>query len=120
MEIHPEPQGYRCYPGFVKSRPENNKAYLEFFEEDPWYPAILRADVALNRIIPGYNIAPIKEKFGRLRYYIDYPDGITETQIIEANAVIRGAEAWVDGYEAAKEKYDKEVHGKEPGDFKWN
>lgn len=107
-----EPQGYVSSPGFVKARPENNQHYLDQFKDDPWYPILVSTDEKLGKLIPGYNIAQIKEKFGGLRYYIDYPDVIpvgtpswldTEEKVRdEVDSVIRRAEAWVDGFNYAK------------------
>lgn len=112
-----EPEGYEAARGFVKSRPENNDYYVELFRDDPWYPAISAAHLELSRLIPGYNIAQIKEKFGGLRYYIGYPpladtegtDGPTEDMVrVEARAIVARAEAWVDGYEYAQRELKTE------------
>jgi len=108
-----EPEGYAPFPGFVKSNPANNDFYVEQFKNDPWYPAISEAHRQLTSLIPGYNIGQIKEKFGGLRYYIDYPaeypanpenhDWKSPEQLRKrADAVIRWAEGWVEGYEAAR------------------
>lgn len=100
-------------PGFVKSRPENNDHYVEQMKDHPWYPIIKETHDKLTELIPGYNIGQIKEKFGGLRYYFDFPDVIvvnekswlnTEKKVRErANAFVTYAEAWVDGYEARRE-----------------
>jgi hypothetical protein len=111
--LYPEPQGYRAYPGFVKSNPLNNDYYVEQFKDDPWYPIIKRTHERLTELVPGYNIAQIKEKFGGLRYYVDFPDGVLEAAVKpewryldsaekvmnNATDIIRYAEAWVDGFE---------------------
>jgi len=114
-----EPEGYAPFPGFVKSNPANNDFYVEGFKNDPWYPAISEAHRQLTSLIPGYNIGQIKEKFGGLRYYIDYPaeypanpenyDWKSPEQLRrQADAVIRWAEGWVDGYEAARREIRNE------------
>ena len=102
-----EPKGCASVPGFVKSEPDNNDHYVEQFKDHPWYPAIKAAHERLTEIIPGYNIAQIKNKFGGLRYYIDYPSGVTDDDACEADEVVRRAEAWVDGYEARKREETK-------------
>lgn len=71
-----EPRGYSAMRSFVKSQSENNLYYLDQWEDHPWYPAIFDAHVALEELIPGYNISQIKEKFGTLRYYIDFPESV--------------------------------------------
>jgi len=114
-----EPEGYSAFPGFVKSNPANNDFYVEGFRNDPWYPAISEVHRQLSSLIPGYNIAQIKEKFGGLRYYIDYPEEYPanpdnydwkspEQLRKQADAVIRWAEGWVDGYEAARREIRSE------------
>lgn len=114
-----EPSGYESKPGFVKARPENNGHYLEQFKDHPWYPAISAAHSRLEELIPGYNISQIKEKFGGLRYYFDYPEVIplrpgwpaysSEDKIkaMVENAIVR-AESWVDGYEHAKTEANRD------------
>ena len=89
MEEYPEPEGYFCSPGFVKSNPLNNAAYLEGFKDDPWYDLLVRCDAELEALCPGYNIVQIKEKFGGLRYYV-------HPETPEMSAVIRRYEREVD------------------------
>lgn len=102
-----EPKGCVSVPGFVKSMPDNNDFYVEQFKGHPWYPAIAAAHKRLTEIIPGYNITQIKNKFGGLRYYIDYPLGTNKDSARRANEVVSWAEAWVDGYEARKREETK-------------
>lgn len=108
-----EERGYSASPGFVKSNPANNDFYVEQFKDDPWYPAISHAHERLSSLIPGYNISQIKEKFGGLRYYFDYPEEYPanpenyssktpEALRNQADRVITWAEGWVDGYEHAR------------------
>lgn len=108
-----EPSGYMSQPGFVKSRPENNEHYVAQFEGHEWYPIIKQTHDELTRLIPGYNISQIKEKFGGLRYYFSFPDEIPvkpewpaydSPEKIKAmvRARITYAEGWVDGFESAK------------------
>jgi hypothetical protein len=109
----PEPQGYLAKPGFVKSNPANNDYYVEQFMDDEWYPAIKRTNELLTELIPGYNIRQIKDKFGGLRYYFDYPEEIptnpewpaydsVEKIRAMAKGIVTYAEGWVEGYEARK------------------
>lgn len=104
-----EPRGASARAGFVKTRPENNDYYVEQFKDDPWYPIIKQAHDLLTELIPGYNIAQIKEKFGGLRFYIDYPgmpEELTKGEQSIADKIIRYAEAWVDGFEFARKERD--------------
>lgn len=102
--------------GFVKSRPENNDHYVEQYKDDPWYPAIKQAHDQLTRLVPGYNIAQIKGKFGGLRFYASFPDEVLEAAVRQetlgmnttekvrqrAEQIVERAEAWVDGFECHK------------------
>lgn len=108
-----EPDGYESRPGFVKSRPENNAHYVAQFEGDDWYPIISHTNEQLEKLIPGYNIVQIKEKFGELRFYFDYPEVIPvkpEWPAYDSEDKIRTmvkdtvtfAEGWVAGFRAAK------------------
>lgn len=110
---HPEPIGCVAEPGYVKNNPLNNDYYVERFQGDPWYRIIKRTHERLEELIPGYNIRQIKEKFGGLRFYYDLPEEIpvkpewpafdSRDKIINmARSVVTYAEAWVDGYEAAR------------------
>lgn len=114
-----EPSGYSARPGFVKSEPGNNEYYVEQFRDDPWYPIIRSTHDALERLIPGYNISQIKEKFGGLRYYYSFPETIpvraewpaysTEDKIrAMADSVITRAEGWVEGYEHARRNFEEQ------------
>jgi len=80
--IYPEPPGYACAMGFVKSNPLNNRAYLELWKDDPWYDLLVRCDQELEALSPGYNIAQIKSKFGGLRYYTDININTQEARAI--------------------------------------
>jgi hypothetical protein len=110
-DVVPEPQGASTAMGFVKTRPENNDVYVSRWQFDPWYPAIEYAHRELSRLIPGYNIAQIKEKFGGLRYYFDFPEeiavgedrehytwlGTVEAIRQEAQNIVRNAEFMAEG-----------------------
>lgn len=102
-----EPQSYAAVAGFVKSQAENNDYYVAQFSEDEWFPAIKNAHRQLSLVVPGYNIAQIKSKFNGLRYYIDYPEGVSDSQVHRAEEIIRAAELWVNGWEDYK-LYQKE------------
>lgn len=109
-----EPPGYSAICSYVKSNPLNNEYYLSQYEQWDWWPAIRLAHEELERIMPGYNIGQIKEKFGGLRYYYDAPEHIqvpperarwlkTREQVIaHGRLIVARAEAWVDGFEYAK------------------
>lgn len=99
----PEPKGYAAVPGFVKSNPLNNDYYVEQFRDDPWYPIIKQTHERLTAVIPGYNIAQIKDKFGGLRYYFDEPQDSLEEKVKEARQIVAYATAWVDGFEYYRE-----------------
>jgi hypothetical protein len=113
-----EPPGYASRPSFVKSRPENNAHYLAQYEDTPWYSILKQTDEQLEELIPGYNIAQIKFKFGGLCYYFDYPAVIptnpqqawhdSEEKVkAKVRSIISYAEGWIRGYRAA-EKAAKE------------
>lgn len=122
-----EPRGASASAGFVKCNPANNDFYVEQFRDHPWYPAISRAHEQLSRIIPGYNISQIKEKFGGLRYYFDSPtkfpanpdnrSWMTPEELRkQAEAIITWAEGWVDGYEHARRLAKLEVEDNSTSD----
>ena len=54
-----------------------NEERLDFWTGDPWEEPIRKCDRLLQKVIPGYKITDIKNKFNELRYYISYPEGIT-------------------------------------------
>lgn len=120
---HEEPPGYSVSKGFVKSNPDNNEAYVQEWADDPWYPAIEWCHKNISAVVPNYNIAQIKEKFGGLRYYIDLPTeeeidwdkvptyiSASDNRMAElftwCDRHVARAEAWVDGYEAAQREGD--------------
>lgn len=109
-----EPEGYMSKPSFVKSRPENNAHYLAQYEGTSWHEILVRTDERLQELIPGYNIAQIKFKFGELCYYFDYPAVIptnperawcNSEEKVKAlvKSTISYAEGWVRGYQVAEE-----------------
>lgn len=94
-----EPDGYNSRPGYVKSRPENNQHYVDQYADDPWFEIISRCAAELEEVIPGYNIAQIKAKFGGLRFYIgkgSVSDEVWEQNINRAYAILYAAEKAVD------------------------
>lgn len=95
-----EPAGYNATAGFVKSQPGNNAFYLDQYRDDPWYSIIQDAHAALELVVPGYNIAQIKAKFGGLRYYVDLPVAVDREISEQAYAIIREAEDRVSRYES--------------------
>lgn len=99
MQEYPEPDGCLNEPGFVKANPLNNKSYIEkcIANYDGWADILRETDAALEKLIPGYNVAQIKTKFGGLRYYIDYPGdlgmgGFDDETIVAVEEVIENAE----------------------------
>ena len=40
---------------------------------DRWLPYLLELDEAVAAILPDYELAQVKEKFGTLRYYLELP-----------------------------------------------
>lgn len=101
-----EPKGYRAVRSFVKSRAENNEYYIAQYADHPWFEIIQRTHEELQKIVPNYNIAQIKEKFGGLRYYCDYPEGTSQEAYDKAEKLILCAEYWVAGYETAIREID--------------
>lgn len=122
-----EPSGASARAGFVKTNPANNDFYVEQFRDHPWYPAISQAHEQLSRLVPGYNISQIKEKFGGLRYYFDFPEEFPanpddrswlrpEALRDSARAIITWAEGWVDGYEHARREAAAKAEESNPSD----
>lgn len=99
-----EPSGCSATKGYVKSNPGNNDYYVEQYRDDPWYPAIAKAHEEISEIAPGYNISQIKEKFNKLRYYIELPRGSTSEQATLAYKAIVKAEEWVQEYELSSKR----------------
>ena len=110
--LAPEPPGYVVAPGFVKSNPLNNDAYVEMWKGDRWYPAIKNCHAQISKVVPTYNIVQIKDKFGGLRYYyslpsaeeLEFPIGYIknyEELYSYCERAVLAAEAWCDGYENA-------------------
>ena len=95
MEEYPEPRGYCAQPGFVKNNPLNNAIYLarciEVYPE--WAECLTEANDYLETVLPGYNIAQIKAKFGGLRFYWDAPEGADDEVVTVAREVIYRIEA---------------------------
>lgn len=92
---------------------QNNEQWLDIMRDDVWWPAIEKCDRLLNHVIPGYKILQIKEKFGGLRYYIEYPEGMVyddaEAQIAQAIIDLAEREAMsLSGYYASIKYIKKE------------
>lgn len=45
-----------------------------------WYRIVAETHLALDRVIPGYYPAQVKEKFGGLRYYVDMPANASDVE----------------------------------------
>lgn len=114
----PEPTGYRSVNGFVKSRPENNKHYLEQYSDCPFYSILTWLDGELEELIPGYNISQIKLKFNELRFYFSYPEEIPTRadrpaydSVEKIQAMVKSrityAEGYVSGYQVAEAEFKK-------------
>ncbi|WP_062384526.1 hypothetical protein [Demequina iriomotensis] len=58
-----------------------------------WYGIITRLDAELYALVGEYEINQVKEKFGGLRYYCEYPDGTSRHVAERCDALIRAAEA---------------------------
>lgn len=59
-----------------------------------WFTIIDELSGELNEIAKQYHnntisVVQIKEKFGGLRYYVDYADGLPEEEIFEIEQIIR-------------------------------
>jgi hypothetical protein len=102
---YPEAPRYSAEATFVKGNPLNNDYYVQQYQDDPWFFIISFTHDRLKALVPGYNIAQIKDKFGGLRYYYDKgdcPDDVWEAKREAVQRVVQYAEAWVDGYEYRK------------------
>ena len=51
--------------------------------ETGWFHLVLKCHEELKSLMPDYKIAQIKEKFGELRYYIEFPED-TEQDVRQA------------------------------------
>lgn len=89
---YPEYDGYSAQKGFVKRDSRNNDYYLAQYVDEPYYTVLLLAHQAITAIVPDYNIAQIKEKFGGLRYYIDVPQDLEPPRWEMAYAIANAAE----------------------------
>lgn len=84
MKEYPEESGHVNSPTFVKGNPLNNESYIEkCCEAMPHWANILRdTHKKIEAIAPGYNISQIKDKFGELRYYWDFPTSWREDGVV--------------------------------------
>jgi hypothetical protein len=57
-----------------------------------WVPVIDQLDKDLTALVPGYRLVQVKAKFGGLRYYVDWPAGVTSEVIEQAESLIQAAE----------------------------
>ena len=57
-----------------------------------WHPIIEKLEADLESLIPGYTVFQCKEKFGGLRYYIDYPENTSKKSQDTAQGLISDAE----------------------------
>lgn len=95
---------------------EHNKQMVEEWREYPWYPAISNAANSLVELCPKIVFDQIKEKFGGLRFYYTIPldldpsdmpkyvQGSRERLEQQAEEIVRYAEGWCAGYDAAKKE----------------
>lgn len=58
---------------------------------DQWLPHLHELDRAIAALDPDYRVAQVKEKFGRLRFYLERA-GRTEEQAAQIRALVRAAE----------------------------
>ena len=76
---------------------KNDRRVNEFCKAVPeWSAPVREAHKKLTRLIPGYKVAQIKEKFGGLRYYIELTESHSDLEVIEANRIISEAAMAVD------------------------
>lgn len=71
------------YPEELQKRVENGKGCHSHIGKG-WYDLVRELDVKISEICPEYEITQIKEKFGRLRYYID----MNQTDIDDTQAAV--------------------------------
>lgn len=74
MEEFEEAAGYRNEPGWVKGNPLNNDSYVAKAKEAyPEYAERIQEQYDDAKSTgKQFNVAQIKEKFGELRFYLDY------------------------------------------------
>jgi len=76
----------------------DNDKWLDIWRDHAWFPIIEECDKQLQYVVPGYTIFQIKEKWGGLRYYVDYPVDIDydSVQVRIAEMIIDNAECQVE------------------------
>ena len=62
-----------------------------------WYELIFELDTKITALVPDYKLLQVKEKFGGLRYYVEYGEDASEESKKLANQ-------WIDAAEAAAYK----------------
>ena len=90
-----------------------------------WYPLVVELDQKLEKLVPGYEVNQVKEKFGTLRYYFEIPqqdDPYTQQNpspnLEDDNAWAKwqvGWQAWADSVEGkayfrSREELQKEAN----------
>lgn len=80
--------------GFVGTRNTivSRRAEIDVWAGDPWYPVLRKLDEDLTELMPDYSLDQVKEKFGGLRYYTSYPEGLDARVYDKADRLIRQAE----------------------------
>jgi hypothetical protein len=58
-----------------------------------WQSIITQLDTDLQKVVPGYSVVQIKEKFGGLRFYIAMTNGYAPEQMREAWDIVYTAES---------------------------
>jgi len=74
-------------PEQIRDRVEKSDPYWCWLP-DGWANLVVELDAELRKVVPNYRLSQCKEKFGGLRYYIDYPDECSETDANAAEAII--------------------------------
>lgn len=63
-----------------------------------WIPLIYLTEAVLDKLIPGYKFAQVKEKFGTLRVYLDYPEQVDSEDVglaIRFIGIVEGVSATI-------------------------
>ena len=85
MKDELEKKLYDKYPDLLKDA-------FDFSPGDGWYNLVDKLLENLSALEPGIKVAQVKEKFGSMRFYVDYPQYYTEDNSRIANALIDAAE----------------------------
>ena len=66
-------------PEAIRDRVDPNDPCWSYVP-DGWREIVVKLDTELRAVDPDYTLAQVKEKFGGLRYYVDFSEQCTDTE----------------------------------------